>query len=152
PLAPDPALPLAPHPRAALPRRLVRALPAPLALFVLAGVAWPWWGIAAAAALAMLAAAVALDRWRQLGHAFHGVRLVLQEGSLVRRRSELDPGAAVTFELRSSPGQRRAGLCTLELHLGQGAGSRRALDLGEEQAAALLPRLHPALAALFEPR
>jgi hypothetical protein len=33
------------------------------------------------------------------------------------------------------------------VHLGQGAGSRRALDLGEEQAAALLARVGPELFA-----
>ena len=67
------------------------------------------------------------------------------EGTLRRRWSELDPDAVVSFELRSSPGQRRAGLATLTVHLGQGAGSRRALDLGEEQAADA-PRARPARA------
>ena len=101
-------------------------------------------------ALAALAPAalLALDRYRQLGHAFDGRRLSLREGSLRRRRSELDPAAAVSFELRTSPGQRRAGVGTLTVHLGQGAGSRRALDLGEEQAAALLRTVRP---DLFEP-
>ena len=55
------------------------------------------------------------------------------------------PAGVVAYELRSSPGQRRAGLCTLVVHLGQGAGSRRALDAGEEQAAVLLAGLHPRL-------
>ena len=107
-----------------------------------------WWGAALALAALALAALLALDRYRQLGHAFDGRRLSLREGSLRRRRSELDPDAAVSFELRTSPGQRRAGVGTLTVHLGQGAGSRRALDLGEEQAAALLRRVRP---DLFEP-
>jgi uncharacterized membrane protein YdbT with pleckstrin-like domain len=51
----------------------------------------------------------------------------------------------VAFEVVSSPGQRRAGVCTLRLHLGQGAGSRRALDLGEDQATALLAQIRPQL-------
>jgi uncharacterized membrane protein YdbT with pleckstrin-like domain len=54
----------------------------------------------------------------------------------------------VAFEVRSSPGQRRAGVCTLTLHLGQGAGSRRALDLGDDQATALLAGVRP---QLFQP-
>jgi putative membrane protein len=141
-------MPLASHPAAARSRRLVRALPLPLvllAVFAAFGVTW-----AAMVALVAVAAAVplALDRYRQLGHAFDGCRLALREGSLRRRWSELDPDAAVAFELRSSPGQRRAGLATLSFHLGQGAGSRRALDIGEEQAAELLRRLRP---QLFEP-
>jgi putative membrane protein len=150
PHAPALDSPLVPHPLAARRRRLVRALVVPLvllALFVALGIVW-----ATAAALAFLAAAVplGLDRYRQLGHAFDGRRLALREGSLRRRWSELDPDAAVAFELRSSPGQRRAGLATLTVHLGQGAGSRRALDIGEEQAAALLRRVRPQLFETFE--
>lgn len=148
PPAPDPAAPLIAHPAAARSRRFVRALPAPLALFaILAAFGFLWAALAAAVATA-LAVPVALDRYRQLGHAFDGRRLALRGGSLQRRWSELDPDAAVAFEVRSSPGQRRAGLCTLTLHLGEGAGSRRALDLGKEQATALLGQVKP---QLFEP-
>jgi putative membrane protein len=96
----------------------------------------------------VLALLVGLDRHRQLGHRFDGRRLALRGGSLQRRWSELDPDAAVAFDVTSSPGQRRAGLCTLTLHLGQGAGSRRALDLGDGQATALLAQIRP---QLFEP-
>ncbi|HXV58172.1 MAG TPA: PH domain-containing protein [Gaiellaceae bacterium] len=147
PSAPGPATSLAPHPPASLPRRLLRTLPAPLALLAAALALTVWWAVAAALALALVAAAVAVDRHRQLGHALAGGRLILREGSLRRRWTELDPAAVVGLELVSSPGQRRAGLCTLDVHLGQGAGSRRALDLGEGQAAALLPLLEPRLLA-----
>jgi putative membrane protein len=138
-------MPLASHPAAARSRRLVRALALPLVLlaaFAAVGVTW-----AGMVALVAAAAAVplALDRYRQLGHGFDGRRLALREGSLRRRWSELDPDAAVAFELRRSPGQRRAGLATLSFHLGQGAGSRRALDIGEAQAAELLSRVQPEL-------
>lgn len=146
--APDPSAPLAMHPRAARSRRFVRALALPLAGLVVAVALGAWWGAALALAALAPAAFLALDRYRQLGHAFDGRRLSLREGSLRRRRSELDPAAAVAFELRTSPGQRRAGVGTLTVHLGQGAGSRRALDLGEEQAAALLRSVRP---DLFEP-
>lgn len=147
PPAPEPRAPLVPHPPAARTRRLVRTLPLALLPLVAATAAMVPWAIAAAALLTALAAVLALDRYRQLGHGFDGRRLTLRGGSLLRRWSELDPAAAVAFELRSSPGQRRAGLCTLTLHLGQGAGSRRALDLGEEQAAELMTRLEPRLLA-----
>jgi putative membrane protein len=143
--APGFETPLTPHPAAARGRRLTRALAAPLVvLAVTLGLRVPW-AIAAALVLVVLAVPLALDRYRQLGHRFDGRRLTLREGSLRRRWSELDPSAAVAFDLRSTPGQRRAGLCTLTLHLGQGAGSRRALDLGERQAAGLLAELDPAL-------
>jgi putative membrane protein len=143
--APDPAAPLVAHPPASRRRRLVRALAAPLvALAILAAFGLVWAALAAAAVTA-LALLVALDRHRQLGHRFDGRRVALREGSLQRRWSELDPDAAVAFDVRSSPGQRRAGVCTLTVHLGEGAGTRRALDLGEQQATALLAELRPQL-------
>jgi putative membrane protein len=147
-LAPDPAAALLPHPPAALPRRLWRALPVPLvaaAACVLLG--W-WWAAAVALGVAILAVPVALDRYRQLGHRLEGPRLALRGGCLLRRWSEVDPTGIVAFELRRSPGQRRARLATVHVHLGEGAGSRRALDIGEEQARELLGALQP---QLFEP-
>jgi putative membrane protein len=145
PAAPEPAAPLTPHPPAARRRRLVRALPLPL-LLLAGALAWRQpWGIAVTLVLVAAAVAIALDRHRQLGHAFDGRRLAVRGGSLHRRWSELDPSAAVAYDLRSSPGQRRAGVCTLRIHLGQGAGTRRVLDLGEGQAGVLLDALDPPL-------
>jgi len=148
PPAPDPTAPLTAHPPSARARRFVRALPLPALVVAVVAALGPLWAAAIALAAAVLAIPLALDRYRQLGHAFDGRRLVLREGSLRRRWSELDPDAAVSFEVRSSPGQRRAELATLTVHLGQGAGSRRALDLGEEQASSLLSEVRP---QLFEP-
>ena len=148
PGAPDPAAALEAHPPASRRRRLVRALALPLLALVILAAFGVLWAALAAAVVTALALLVGLDRHRQLGHRFDGRRLALREGSLQRRWSELDPDAAVAFEVRSSPGQRRAGVCTLTLHLGQGAGSRRALDLGDDQATALLAQVRP---QLFEP-
>jgi putative membrane protein len=145
PVAPDPAEPLSRHPLPARRRRLVRALALPLPALIAAVALRSPWAMAAAVALAVLAVPLAFDRYRQLGHSFDGRRLVLRGGSLQRRWSEVDPAGVVAFELRSSPGQRRTGLCTLIVHLGQGAGPRRALDAGEDQAAVLLAGLHPRL-------
>ena len=140
-----PGAPLSQHPRAARRRRLQRAVALPvLASSSRRRSACPG-PSPEPSSLVVLAVVLALDRYRQLGHRFDGRRLVLRGGSLRRRWSELDPAGVVAFELRSSPGQRRAGLCTLVVHLGQGAGSRRALDVGEEQAADLLAGLHPRL-------
>jgi putative membrane protein len=141
--APDPNGPLVTHPPVARTRRHVRALAVPLALLVLSVLLGPPWAVAGAVILVAVAFILALDRYRQLGHAFNGRRLALREGSLRRRWSELDPDGVVAFELSSSPGQRRAGVCTLTLHLGQGAGSRRALDVGAGQASALLGTVWP---------
>jgi putative membrane protein len=148
PGAPDPAAALEAHPPASRRRRLARALALPLLALVILAAVGVLWAALAAAVVTALALLVGLDRHRQLGHRFDGRRLALREGSLQRRWSELDPDAAVAFEVRSSPGQRRAGVCTLTFHLGQGAGSRRALDLGDDQATALLAEVRP---QLFEP-
>jgi putative membrane protein len=148
PGAPDPAAALEAHPPASRRRRLVRALALPLLALVILAAFGVLWAALAALVVTALALLVGLDRHRQLGHRFDGRRLALREGSLQRRWSELDPDAAVAFEVRSSPGQRRAGVCTLTLHLGQGAGSRRALDLGDDQATALLAGVRP---QLFQP-
>jgi putative membrane protein len=148
PLAPDPAMRLVAHPGSARGRRFARALPLPAVATAL-GFLVGWWWLAAAGLLATVAIVpLAVDRYRQLGHRFDGRRLAVREGSLLRRWTELDPSGVVSFELRRSPAQRRAGLATVVLHLGEGAGSRRALDAGAEQARALLGQLHP---RLFEP-
>jgi putative membrane protein len=147
PPAPDPDAPLTPHPPPARRRRLQRALAVPLALLAVDAAFREWWAITILLVLVALAVVVARDRFRQLGHGYDGRRLTLREGSLRRRWSELDPSGIVAYDLRSSPGQRRAGVCTITVHLGQGAGSRRALDAGEGQAAALLAALEPRLLA-----
>jgi putative membrane protein len=148
PLAPDPGTPLARHPSAARGRRLVRALSLPALAAAVALVLGWWWGVAVGLALTLAAVPLAFDRYRQLGHRFDGERLAVREGSLRRRWTELDPAGIVSFELRRSPTQRRAGLATAVLHLGEGAGSRRTLDAGERQTQTLLAQLHP---RLFEP-
>ena len=146
-LAPDPADPLIAHPRSARGRRFLRAVPVPALATAVAIVLGWWWAAVAGLALTAVMALVAIDRYRQLGHRFDGRRLALRGGSLLRRWTELDPAEIVSFELRRSPSQRRAGLATVVLHLGEGAGSRRALDAGEEQAGPLLAQLHPRLFA-----
>jgi putative membrane protein len=145
PSAPDCSVRLTPHPSAARTRRLTRALALPLLVVVVAVVLRLPWAIAVGLFLMLLAVPLALDRHRQLGHRFDGRRVTFREGSLRRRWSEFDPHAAVAFHLSSSPAQRRGKLCTLTVHLGQGAGARRALDLGEDQAADLLAGLQPRL-------
>jgi putative membrane protein len=147
PPAPDPRAELAAHPRPALPRRFVRAVPLPaLATGVAILLGW-WWVAGAGLAVTAALAALAADRYRQLGHRFDGQRLAVREGSLRRRWAELDPDGVVSFDLRLSPTQRRSGLATLVLHLDQGAGSRRVLDAGGDQTRELLTQVQPRLFA-----
>jgi putative membrane protein len=148
PLAPDPRAQLVTHPRSARGRRFARALPLPILVTAAAFVLGWWWVAAAGLALTAAAVPLAIDRYRQLGHRFDGRRLAVREGSLRRRWTELDPQEIVSFELRRSPTQRRTGLATVVLHLGEGAGSRRALDAGADQARGLLAELD---SRLFSP-
>jgi putative membrane protein len=145
PSAPDFAARLTPHPSAARTRRLTRALALPFLVVVIAAGLGLLWAIGVGLFLMLLAVLLALDRYRQLGHRFDGRRVTFREGSLRRRWSEFDPHASVAFHLSSTPAQRRGKLCTLTVYLGQGAGARRALDLGEGQAADLLAGLQPRL-------
>jgi putative membrane protein len=136
---------LDPHPRAALARRLVRAAGAPAAGAVAAAVLAPWPAAVALAGLTALMVLVGVDRYRSLGNRLERGRLGLREGSLSRRHSLVVPEGVVAYRVSRSPFQRRAGLCTLTAFLGQGAGSRRALDVGPGRATALLARLEPGL-------
>jgi putative membrane protein len=145
----DPEATLEPHPRAARTRRFVRALAVPVALLVVALALEWWWTAAALLVLAVAAVPLALDRYLQLGHLFDGRRLTVRSGSLQRRRASLDSGAVVSYLVQQSPMQARAGLCSIILRLGQGAGSRRVLDCSEEQASRLLASLDVPLFAPF---
>ena len=136
------------HPRAARTRRLVRAVVAPLAVGAVAVALRWWWAALPALVLVIGAVPLGLDRYRQLGHRFDGRRLTVRTGSLQRRWTSLDPQAIVSYAVERSPAQARAGLCTVVLHLGQGAGSRQVLDCSEDQAADLLAALD---APLFAP-
>jgi putative membrane protein len=142
-------LPLEAHPLAARRRRILRAVAVP-PVFALWALVLGWeWPAVLLFALALAGIPLGLDRYRQLGHAFDGSRVVVREGSLTRRWTSLDPAAVVAYAVARSPFQARAGLCTVVLHLGQGAGSRRVLDCSEEQAAALLAELDTPLFAPF---
>jgi putative membrane protein len=129
------------HPNAARTRRIVRAVAVPLVFAAWAFVVGLYWPGAALVVLAAAGIPLGVDRYRQLGHGFDGRRLTVREGSLTRRRTSLDPSAIVSYAVERSPFQARVGLCTIVLHLGQGAGTRRVLDCSEEQAATLLAEL-----------
>ena len=138
---------LDPHPRTARARRLTRAVGPPVLAAVAAAVLGPWQLAAALAAVAALMVPVGLDRYRSLGNRLEDGRLGLREGSFSRRHTLVVPRGVVAYRVSQSPFQRRSGLCTLTAFLGQGAGSRRALDVSPARAADLLSRLEPELVA-----
>jgi putative membrane protein len=110
--------PLVGHGPRARRRRYTRALGgwALLVLVLLGACAlfdWPAWIWQAAIALVVPALGLAEDRYRSLGHAFAGARLVARLGSLVRRRAILAPEGIIGWNLKQTLFQRRAGLATL---------------------------------------
>jgi putative membrane protein len=110
--------PLAPHGPRARRRRYTRTLAGWAALVVAVVVAcalfdWPAWLWEAAIALVVPALGLAEDRYRSLGHAFAGGRLVTRLGALVRRRSILAPEGIIGWNIEQTLFQRRAGLATL---------------------------------------
>ncbi len=136
---------LDPHPRAALRRRLGRAAGPPALAAVVVAALGPWPLAVALAVAAAVMVPVGIDRYRALGNRLERGRLGLREGSLSRRHALVVPEGLVAYRVSQSPFQRRAGLCTLTAYLGQGAGSRRALDVAPARAAGLLERLEPDL-------
>jgi putative membrane protein len=144
-LAPGVPEGLTPHPRAARVRRLTRATALPAAGAIATGALGLAAPAIALAAATLVMAAVAVDRHRSLGHRLERGWLGLREGTFVRRHALIEPGSVVSYRISASPFQRRAGLCTLTAHLGQGAGSRRALDLAHADAVALLATVEPEL-------
>jgi putative membrane protein len=109
--------PLLPHgPRAAR-RRYSRALTGAAVLVGAAAVAGWWLDLAFLPVVALaafpVAAALAADRCRSLGHTLVEGTLVTRWGSLVRRRCALATDGIIGWNLRQSFFQRRAGLLTL---------------------------------------
>ncbi|WP_460368389.1 PH domain-containing protein, partial [Actinocorallia lasiicapitis] len=98
-------------------------------------------------ALALITAAgcvpLALDRYRQLGHATDGALLTVRSGSLVRRQQIVEHRAAVGWKMRQSLFQRRSGLASLTLAVGAGEGAYTALDLAEDDAVRLAAAVTP---------
>ncbi|WP_343938307.1 PH domain-containing protein, partial [Pseudonocardia zijingensis] len=145
--------PLRRHPRAALQRRLTRAVGPAAALVVLAfaagaAVPLPWLG---PASLVLLPTAVllALDRYRNLGHELTVRHLVTREGSVQRRTVALQRTGVIGWTFRQSVFQRRAGLVELEAVTAAGAGGYRVLDVSAPDGVALADATVPGLLTPF---
>jgi putative membrane protein len=144
------------HPRAALTRRLTRALGPSIVLVVVAfvlGSLVPWLAWAGPTSLVLLpvAALTGWDRYRNLGHELTGRYLVSRQGSVARRTVALQRSGVIGWTVRQSVFQRRVGLVTLEAVTGAGAGGYAVLDLAATDAVALADAAVPALLAPFLP-
>jgi putative membrane protein len=146
--------PLTAHGPRARARRHTRAL-AGWALLVaaLAVVHWaisgPWWLPVAALALLPIAVLLAADRYRSLGHAVTGGRLVAGRGSLIRRRSAVAAEGIIGWNVGRSFFQRRAGLATLTATTAAGEQHYDVEDVEMGEALRIAEELLPGLAAPF---
>jgi len=143
--------PLRRHPRAATRRRFVRTL-VPAAVLVAAAflldarVLGP-----VSLVLLPVAALLALDRARSLGHAVTTGYLVTRQGSVLRRTVALQRTGVIGWTVRQSVFQRRAGVATVEAVTGAGAGGYTAVDVAAADVAPLLVATTPAELATLLP-
>lgn len=123
------------HPRAARGRRLRWSLAAALApvllLAVLGALLTPvllWIALGSAAVFLPLAVALALDAYRNLGHALSGRYLVTRSGTLRRSTAALERAGVIGWTVKQSYFQRRAGLLTITATTAAGGGAYSAYD------------------------
>jgi putative membrane protein len=142
--------PLANHGPRARTRRYTRALGTwALLVCVLAVLAaltsWPTWPWLAVLALLPAAIALAADRYRSLGHAVTGTRLVTRAGSLVRQRHVLAADGIIGWNFERTLFQRRAGLTTLTATTAAGRQRYEVQDVELGEALRVAEALRPGL-------
>ena len=133
-------------------RRWTRAL-LPALVVTVAGVVavladGPSWLLAGLVALPV-AALLAWDRTRSLGHALVVGHLVARSGSVVRRRRILEVDHVIGWNLRATWFQRRAGLTTLVATMAGGNQAVEVLDVPEHEAVRVAHEALPDLVAQF---
>ncbi|MDW5593485.1 PH domain-containing protein [Conexibacter stalactiti] len=147
---------LRPHPRAALRRRLLRALIAvalPVAALLAMGPLlgwlpdWLWW--AAAGVLVVPALLLGRDAYRALGHRIAGQYLVTRRGAPTRRTAVLRCDGVIGWTVKRSFFQRRAGLVTLTATTAAGGGGYSVFDVAEADGLAFAEEAVPGLLAPF---
>ena len=138
------------HPLVALRRRLVRAaLPV---LAVAAGLLFapaPAWAAWAALGLLPVTALLAVDAYRNLGHALTGRYLVTQHGAGVRWTVALLRSGVIGWTVSQSLFQRRAGLVTLTATTAAGHGGYAVIDVMTAEGLAVAQHAVPGLLEPF---
>jgi putative membrane protein len=145
--------PLTRHGRRATWRRYSRAVGAAGLIVAVCLILWwsgvlPGWVWRLSLVLPPVAALLAFDRARSLGHALTERTLVSRRGSLIRRRSALSCAGIIGWNLRQSFFQRRSGLATL---VATTAAGRQRVDVQDVSLGAALHVADEALPGLLTP-
>lgn len=140
------------HPRAALYRRLTRAVLPFAAVAAAAAALDVTWLAVAAGILALTGVPLGIDRYRSLGHGYDGERVSVRSGSLSRSQATVERSAVIGWTWTQTLFQRRSSLADLQVTVGAGTGGYTAQDasLGEsvDFAARITPEMvRPFLAA-----
>jgi putative membrane protein len=143
--------PLTRHGRKAARRRFTRALAGGvvIAAALLALSSLTDWLVWLALATIPIAALIAWDRYRNLGHTFADGFLVSRQGSIVRRRYMLHRDGVIGWNEHQSFFQRRSGLVTLAATTAAGKQSYEILDVDQARAIAFADRVTPGLLTPF---
>ena len=96
-----------------------------------------------------VAAWLAVDRYRNLGHALTARHLVTRLGGLRRRTVALQRDGVIGWTFRQSVFQRRAGVVTAEAVTAAGRGGYLVLDVAADDAVALADAVTPELLTPF---
>ena len=144
--------PLVRHGPRAVQRRWTRALlPAALpavGCVVAVALGEPTWLLSGLGVLPV-AALLAWDRTRSLGHALVAGHLVARSGSVVRRRRILEVDHVIGWNFQATWFQRRAGLTTLVATTAGGSQSVPVLDIPEDAAVRVAREALPPLVGQF---
>jgi putative membrane protein len=143
--------PLRGHGRRAASRRWTRALGVPVLLGAALAAAAALWGISVVPmwvwptwiAVTAWCALLAADRIGALGHRVDGSWLVMRSGSVERRRDCIATAGIISWTVRQSPFQRRAGVATLVAATAAGIKRYPLIDVPEEQAWAIAAQASP---------
>jgi putative membrane protein len=138
------------HPRAAVVRRVTRALgPALVIAAVLLATPQPPPDVITVPVLLVIAALLGVDRIRSLGHALTASHLVTRQGAWLRRTVVLRRDGVIGWRLTQTLTQHRAGLVTLHAVTAAGRGHYEVLDVGAGRALELVGDVTPGLLAPF---
>ncbi|MFJ9557470.1 PH domain-containing protein [Nocardiopsis sp. NPDC101807] len=137
------------HPRAALFRRLTRAVgPFALVAVVAAALGAEWLAVAGAV-LAVLGIPLGVDRYRALGHGYDGERVSVRSGSLSRSQATVERSAVIGWTWRQTLFQRGPSLADLQVTVGAGAGGYTVQDASIGESVAFAARVTPEMVRPF---